>query len=155
MILVIGAGQPTEVGYLYREPWPRNMEETPCTLRVEDGDQTVPVRSGESVCRHWQRQKRCHAPLSTAHPTMYRGKSDECVDVVYMHCRAANMESVDAPRGTDQCPELHARIMNKKPTIDLVQSIALNPRTLPPTHARQWAATAIAFLSSPRMHACL
>ena len=129
VVCVIAAGQPTNVGYLYREPWPRNMLETPCPLKYEDGDQTVPVRSVESVCRHWQQQKRCHSPLSTAQPTLYKGKTDECVEVVYMHCRSANMESADAPRGTEQCAELHSKILGKQPVIDLVQSLSLNPRT--------------------------
>ena len=52
VVCVIGAGQPTHVGYLYKEPWPRNLNEEPCPLRYEDGDQTVPVRSGEAVRRH-------------------------------------------------------------------------------------------------------
>ena len=70
--------------------------------RYEDGDGTVPLRSGEAVCRHWAAQRRCHSPLSTAHPMRFKGRSEECVELTYMHCRQANMESADYPRGTDQ-----------------------------------------------------
>ena len=113
VICLIGAGNPTRVGFGYREPWPRNMNEEPCTTAYEDGDGTVPLRSSESVCRTWAEQRRCHAPLSTAHPLAYKGRSNECVDTVFMHCRAPNMESADGPRGTDHCAELHARILHK------------------------------------------
>ena len=134
VVCVIGSGKPTMVGYLYREPWPKNMDEEPCPLGYEDGDVTVPVRSAETICRHWQQQKRCHSPLVTAQPTMYRGKNDECVDINYMHCRSANMESADTPRGGDHCTELHSRILHKNSLIDLVQSIAFNPRAFEPGH---------------------
>lgn len=65
VVCVIGQGQPTHVSFGYCEGWPRSMREEPCVLRFEDGDTTVPVRSAESVCAHWQRQKRCLSPLST------------------------------------------------------------------------------------------
>lgn len=171
VVCVIASGQPTHVGYLYREPWPKNMNEEPCPIRYEDGDATVPVRSGEAVCRHWQRQRKCHSPLSTAQPTMYRGKGGECVEITYLHCRAANFESIDYPKGTDQCTDLHSRILQKVyashhlplspvistcphlnsavalpsltfarhclqvPLIDLVQSMATNPRAYEPGHS--------------------
>lgn len=103
VVCVIGTGKPTHVGFGYRQPWPKNLDEDPCPLRFEDGDITVPARSSESVCMHWARQKRCKTPLGTAHATRYRGRSDECVETVHMHCRAANMESVDEARGKDHC----------------------------------------------------
>ena len=118
VVCVLGSGVPAQVGFGYRAPWPGNMEETPCSLRYEDGDQTVPLRSAEDVCRAWQRQRRCHSPLSTAHESLFRGKTSECVEVSTFHCRAHNMESVDAPRGAERCAELHSRILNKVPVLD-------------------------------------
>ena len=135
VVCVIGSGQPTHVGYGYMEAWPKNMGETPCPMRYEDGDMTVPVRSSETICRHWQKQKKCHSPLSTAQQSMYKGKSDECVEIVYMHCKSANMESADLPRGVDHCTDLHSKILHKLPVIDLVQSIALNNRAFEPGYA--------------------
>ena len=64
VVCIAGAGSETHIEYGYREPWPRNMDEEPCPIRSEDGDSTVPLRSVESVCNLWQRQKRCRAPLA-------------------------------------------------------------------------------------------
>ena len=135
VVCIIGAGTPTHVEYGYREPWPRNMDEEPCPLRSEDGDYTVPFRSAESVCSEWQRQKRCYAPLATASAAMFKGKPGECVETVVMHCKAANMESADFPRGTDQCEALHARILGKKPVLDLVHTVAMNSNAFEPGFA--------------------
>ena len=32
VVCVMGAGERTQVGYLYREPWPKNMDEEPCPV---------------------------------------------------------------------------------------------------------------------------
>ena len=135
VICVVGAGSETHIEYGYREPWPRNMAEEPCPLRAEDGDSTVPVRSIQSICSHWQRQKRCHAPLSAASQGVYKARTGDCVETVMMHCKAANMESVDIPRGADHCYFYHARILHKKPVLDLVHAIAVNPDAFEPGFA--------------------
>ena len=76
-------------------------------------DGTVPLRSAESVCESWAYQRRCASPLSTVHPLNYKGRSDECVALHYLHCRAPNMESADALRGAEHCVDLHSKILGK------------------------------------------
>lgn len=123
VVCVIGAGVRTHVSFGYCEGWPRSMreeshacsvrkarpvhssqscsrEQEPCVLRFEDGDTTVPVRSAQSVCDHWQRQKRCLSPLSTVHPQRYRAEPfrSECVEVVHLHCKGHTMEAEAAHR---------------------------------------------------------
>ena len=136
VVCIIGVGMPTPVSFEYLEPWPKNMNEDPCITKMEDGDSTVPVRSAEDVCQAWAQQRRCHAPLSTIHPLGFKGRTEECVDTVYLHCRASNMEAVDYPRGQDQCAEFHARILQKLPTLDLIQSLAVNPRAYEPRYSQ-------------------
>ena len=67
VVCVIGSGKPTHVGFGYCEAWPRNMDEEPCTRKLEDGDATVPTRSAESVCAHWQKAKEIPRTLSLAY----------------------------------------------------------------------------------------
>ena len=135
VVCLIGSGKPTQVSFLYREPWPKAMAEEPCVTRYEDGDGTVPLRSAEAVCEAWARQRRCASPLPTVHATQYRGRDAECVAVHYLHCRSAAMESADAPRGAEHCVDLHSKILHKLPAIDLVQSLAVNPRAFEPGYA--------------------
>ena len=76
-------------------------------------DGTVPLRTAESVCEAWAHQRRCASPLSTVHPLNYKGRSEECVALHYLHCRAPNMESADALRGAEHCVDLHSKILGK------------------------------------------
>ena len=85
VVCVAATGVPTHTTFGYSEPWPRNMDEEPCILRYEEGDTTVPLRSMDAVCRHWAKQRRCHAPLTVAHASRYKGRHEECVDHVYLH----------------------------------------------------------------------
>ena len=130
VVCVIGAGVQTHVSFGYCEGWPRSMreeshacsvrkarpvhssqscsrEQEPCVLRFEDGDTTVPVRSAQSVCDHWQRQKRCLSPLSTVHPQRYRAEPfrSECVEVVHLHCKGHTMEAEAAHRQAEAARE--------------------------------------------------
>ena len=132
VVCVAATGVPTHTTFGYSEPWPRNMDEEPCILRYEEGDTTVPLRSMDAVCRHWAKQRRCHAPLTVAHASRYKGRHEECVDHVYLHCKDAAMASADAPRGADHCHNFHQAVLTKQPAIDLVASLATNPHAFEP-----------------------
>ena len=74
----------------------------------------------DAVCRHWAKQRRCHAPLTVAHASRYKGRHEVCVDLVYLHCMDAARASADAPRGADHCHNFHQAVLTKQPAIDLV-----------------------------------
>ena len=136
VVCVVGSGKPTHVRFGYCDAWPRNMDEAPCALQYEDGDGTVPVRSSDAVCREWQRQQACHAPLSTANAAKFKGRSSECVAIEYLHCRDPSMfEPGGEKAGADHCAEYHSRILIKQPTFDLVTSLAHNPHAHEPGYA--------------------
>lgn len=81
------------------------------------------------------RRRKCYTTISSVQKARYRGHDAQCVDVVLMHCRSPNMESVGLPRGSNHCEELHQRILNKVPTIDLVQELATNVHAYEPSYS--------------------
>ena len=94
---------------------------------------TRPSRCGawtpSAGCR--AKQRRCHAPLTVAHASRYKGRH-EAASITCTSPTATATASATPTRGADLGHNFHQAVLTKQPAIDLVASLATNPHAFEP-----------------------